>query len=193
MRLRMHVAGGIEELRNQMTDEKQCYYALFRTTGKRSAAIQSSNSQLLSLLFLSLCSNRITWRAARIYDRQHAAICVALHSPRCTKHRQHAYVARCTVRCAEVIDKSTTVKFCLVKMIGGGVPTMFKAKISTHKGFVDRLFAPIHTEFLHDSIKDFTPVRFERFACCQAVLGAQRLLESRWSFVELSACLSNSL
>lgn len=44
----------------------------------------------------------------------------------------------------EQIDDSQVVKFCYVKWIGPGIPTMQKAKIGTHAGTVRDFFHPYH-------------------------------------------------
>ena len=50
-------------------------------------------------------------------------------------------------RVTEVVDKSTTVKFCFMVWQPEDVPVMRKALLSTHKGVVTTAFRPFHCDF----------------------------------------------
>lgn len=50
-------------------------------------------------------------------------------------------VAYGIIRDIEIIDQSTTVKFCFIHWLGSKVAPTTKAKITTHKGAVEQLFS----------------------------------------------------
>jgi len=59
-------------------------------------------------------------------------------------------------------DKTTKVIFCSLKLLSMEVSTVARAKLVTHKGFVDKLFSPVHTEFTLDDPAAFTPEVVEK-------------------------------
>eukprot|EP00457_Paulinella_chromatophora_P006922 gb/GEZN01006942.1/.p1 GENE.gb/GEZN01006942.1/~~gb/GEZN01006942.1/.p1 ORF type:complete len:274 (-),score=63.17 gb/GEZN01006942.1/:259-1080(-) len=59
-------------------------------------------------------------------------------------------------RVTEQIDKTTAVKFGFFKLLFPTIKTLWKAKLSTHRGFVVDLFAPFHAEFDGDSPSDLS-------------------------------------
>jgi len=62
----------------------------------------------------------------------------------------------CCVGTTLKIDNSVTVKFGYVRSLGVDIPTVKKAKITTHRGAVVSLLEPFHTEFDLDSNDAFT-------------------------------------
>jgi len=59
-------------------------------------------------------------------------------------------------RVTEQYDQSTTVKFGFLSIMSQKVAPTQRAKMSTHRGFVTKLFAPFHVEFGLTDHKDFT-------------------------------------
>jgi hypothetical protein len=59
-------------------------------------------------------------------------------------------------RMTEVVDKSTTVKFCYVCWQPEDVPVMRKALLSTHKGVVTTAFRPFHCDFFASGRADLS-------------------------------------
>lgn len=58
-------------------------------------------------------------------------------------------------RVTETVDQSTTVKFCFLRLLSDQVRPTDRAKMSTHMGFVHKLFEPFHLEFSLDTRSDF--------------------------------------
>jgi len=58
----------------------------------------------------------------------------------------HTLIQYGLIRQTEQFDKSTTVKFVHVVMIGPKAPLMLRARMSTHKGSTDAFFSPYHTD-----------------------------------------------
>jgi hypothetical protein len=80
-------------------------------------------------------------------------------------------------------DKTTKVIFCSLKLLSMNVSTVARAKITTHKGFVDALFSPVHTEFNLDNPADFTVVCLSFF----------HLSSSPLTILHSSGCVYNRL
>mmetsp|Transcript_27896 Transcript_27896/g.54924 ORF Transcript_27896/g.54924 Transcript_27896/m.54924 type:complete len:520 (+) Transcript_27896:42-1601(+) len=60
-------------------------------------------------------------------------------------------------RVTEAYDKSVTVKFCYMKLMSSGVSPVNRAKISTHAGFLQDFFSPVHINFDISDAKDISP------------------------------------
>jgi hypothetical protein len=62
-------------------------------------------------------------------------------------------------RVTETFDKTQRAMFGFFKLLSDNVtlPPMKKALISTHMGFVSKIFQPFHVEFLLNSASEFTP------------------------------------
>jgi len=63
-------------------------------------------------------------------------------------------------RVTESFDKTNRVMFGFFKLLSSShvaIPPVKKALISTHMGFITKLFQPYHVEFLLDSASEFTP------------------------------------
>jgi drebrin-like protein len=54
-------------------------------------------------------------------------------------------------------DESVTVKFGFVRMVTMKIPTVKRAKLSTHRGFITKVFEPFHLEFDISASSDISP------------------------------------
>lgn len=61
------------------------------------------------------------------------------------------------IRTTDVIDKSITVKFCFIHFLGESVKAIPRAKTSTHKGSVTKMFQPFHVELTATKQDEITP------------------------------------
>eukprot|EP01118_Nematostelium_gracile_P006441 TRINITY_DN2076_c0_g1_i2.p1 TRINITY_DN2076_c0_g1~~TRINITY_DN2076_c0_g1_i2.p1 ORF type:complete len:243 (-),score=83.88 TRINITY_DN2076_c0_g1_i2:47-775(-) len=60
------------------------------------------------------------------------------------------------VRKTERIDESLTVKFIHIVFLGENINRMHRARLGTHKGAINSLFSPYHTDFEATEKKDLT-------------------------------------
>jgi len=59
-------------------------------------------------------------------------------------------------RIKEMFDKTNTTKFVFMKVMSANVTGLRKAKLSTHRGFVTKVFEPYHMEIEIDSPSELT-------------------------------------
>jgi len=52
------------------------------------------------------------------------------------------------------IDESLTVKFAFIQWIGENIDRMHKARLGTHKGAINELFAPYHVDLLCNNVSE---------------------------------------
>ncbi len=60
------------------------------------------------------------------------------------------------LRTEDKIDESVTIKFVFIHFIGNGLKPLHRAKISTHKGAVTKLFTPYHIDFTISEADEIT-------------------------------------
>jgi len=61
------------------------------------------------------------------------------------------------VRVKDVYDGHVTIKFVFIQIQSDKIKNMVKASLSTHKGTVDKMFAPIHVRMpVATTIDDFS-------------------------------------
>jgi len=63
-----------------------------------------------------------------------------------------AQILYALVRLTQVVDRSVTTKFAFISWVGDDVPPTRKAKLSTLRGDVTQLLAPVHTELLNVTV-----------------------------------------
>lgn len=72
------------------------------------------------------------------------------------EHFQANMVGYGLVRKTEVFDGSTTVKFVYIQWIGKEVPRMQKARISVHKGGIEKLIGQFHVNLVVESSEEIS-------------------------------------
>lgn len=60
------------------------------------------------------------------------------------------------MRTEDKIDESVTIKFVFIHFIGNGLKPLHRAKISTHKGAVTKLFTPYHVDFTISEVDEIS-------------------------------------